>query len=40
MKKTIQAFLNHNKIAIAGASNNRENFGKLLMNELVQKNLR
>jgi uncharacterized protein len=34
MKKTIQAFLNSNKIAIAGASPNKDNFGRSLMIEL------
>ena len=34
MKKTIEDFLNHKKIAIAGASPKKDNFGRSLMNEL------
>jgi len=34
MKNTIQAFLDSGKVAIAGASPNKENFGKYLMTEL------
>jgi uncharacterized protein len=34
MKKTIQAFLDSEKIAIAGASPNKDNFGRSLMIEL------
>jgi predicted CoA-binding protein len=34
MKKTIQAFLDHKKVAIAGASPNKENFGLFLKKEL------
>ena len=34
MKKTIQIFLDSNKVAIAGASPNKDNFGRTLMVEL------
>jgi predicted CoA-binding protein len=34
MKKTIQSFLDSGKIAIAGASPNKDNFGRMLMTEL------
>jgi len=34
MKKIIQSFLDDGKVAIAGASNNRDNFGKSIMKEL------
>ena len=34
MKKTIQAFLDSEKIAIAGASPNKDNFGRSLMIEI------
>jgi predicted CoA-binding protein len=34
MKKNIQNFLDHKKVAIAGASPNKDNFGKYLMIEL------
>jgi predicted CoA-binding protein len=37
MKKTIQAFLDGKKIAIVGASNNKDNFGRSLMEELSKK---
>jgi len=37
MKKIIQAFLEQKKIAIAGASSNRDNFGRMIMKELVSK---
>lgn len=37
MKKTIQAFLDQKKVAIAGASNNKDNFGRSLMTELAKK---
>ena len=37
MKETIQAFLDDRKVAIAGASNNRENFGKMIMTELTKQ---
>ena len=40
MKKTIQAFLDDKKVAIVGASPNKENFGRYLMTELVKKGLR
>ena len=36
MKNTIQAFLEDRKLAIAGSSNNRDNFGKSIMNELTK----
>ncbi|MCK5135749.1 MAG: CoA-binding protein [Bacteroidales bacterium] len=36
MKDTIQSFLDDKKVAIAGASNNKENFGKTLMTELIK----
>lgn len=36
MKDTIQAFLDDRKVAIAGASNNKDNFGKSIMKELIQ----
>mgnify|MGYP006280309993 CR=1 FL=1 len=38
MKKTIQAFLDTKQVAIAGASNNRDNFGRFLMKELSARN--
>jgi predicted CoA-binding protein len=34
MKKTIQEFLDAKDVAIAGASTNKDNFGRSLMNEL------
>lgn len=34
MKKTIQDFLDHKKVAIAGASPKKDNFGLFLMKEL------
>ena len=34
MKQTIQKFLDHKTVAIAGASPNKDNFGKYLMTEL------
>ncbi|MCD4709700.1 MAG: CoA-binding protein [Bacteroidales bacterium] len=34
MKKTIQTFLDSDKVAIAGASPNKDNFGRTLMVEL------
>ena len=34
MKQTIQAFMDHKKVAIAGASPNKDNFGLSLMTEL------
>lgn len=37
MKDIIQAFLENRKVAIAGASNNKENFGKSIMTELTKK---
>lgn len=37
MKETIQAFLDNRKVAVAGASNNRDNFGKMIMTELTKK---
>jgi len=36
MKDTIQAFLDNRKLAIAGASNKKDNFGKSIMNELTR----
>ncbi len=37
MKKTIQAFLDQKRVAIAGASNNKDNFGRSLLTELLKK---
>ena len=37
MKKIIQAFLDAEKIAIAGASPNKDNFGKSLMTEIAKQ---
>lgn len=37
MKKTIQAFLDHKKVAIAGASPKKDNFGLSLMKELEKR---
>ncbi len=37
MKKTIQAFKDDKKVAIVGASPNKDNFGRSLMNELAKK---
>ena len=37
MKKTIQAFLDQKRVAIAGASNNKDNFGTSLLTELAKK---
>jgi predicted CoA-binding protein len=37
MKNIIQAFVDQKKIAIAGASNNKDNFGTSLLNELAKK---
>jgi predicted CoA-binding protein len=36
MKDIIQAFLDSGMVAIAGASNNKENFGRYLMTELIK----
>ncbi len=36
MKLTIQAFINAKRIAIVGASGNKENFGRLLMTECAK----
>jgi predicted CoA-binding protein len=36
MKKTIQAFLADKKVAIAGASANKDNFGRSIMTELTK----
>jgi predicted CoA-binding protein len=36
MKKTIEDFLAQKKLAIAGASPNKDNFGKYLMQELLK----
>lgn len=37
MKNTIQEFLDHKKVAIAGASPKKENFGLFLMKELEKR---
>jgi len=37
MKKTIQSFLDQKRVAIAGASNNKDNFGRSLLTELAKK---
>ena len=37
MKKTIQAFNDDKKVAVVGASPNKENFGRYLMAELAKK---
>jgi len=37
MKNTIQAFIDQKKVAIAGASNNKDNFGTSLLKELAKK---
>lgn len=37
MKNTIQAFIDQKKVAIAGASNNKDNFGNSLLKELAKK---
>ena len=37
MKKTIQAFMDHKKVAIAGASPKKDNFGLSLMKELEKR---
>lgn len=37
MKKTIQEFLDHKKVAIAGASPKKENFGLFLKKELEKR---
>lgn len=37
MKKTIEAFLDDKKLAIVGASPNKDNFGRSLMTELIKK---
>lgn len=37
MKKTIEDFLNHKKVAIAGASPKKDNFGLFLMKELEKR---
>ncbi len=39
MKKTIQAFNEDKQVAIVGASPNKENFGRYLINELVKKEM-
>lgn len=36
MKKIIQAFVDHKKVAIAGASPKKDNFGKYLLTELTK----
>jgi predicted CoA-binding protein len=40
MKKTIQSFLEDDKVAIAGASNKKDNFGLFIMKELVKTGYR
>ena len=37
MKNIIQAFIDQKSLAIAGASNNKDNFGRSLMAELAKK---
>lgn len=37
MKKTIQAFLDQKRVAIAGASNNKDNFGRSILTEFLKK---
>jgi len=37
MKKTIEAFLDDKKLAIVGASPNKDNFGRSLMSEINKK---
>jgi len=37
MKNTIQAFIDQKRVAIAGASNNKDNFGNSLLKELAKK---
>ncbi len=37
MRDIIQAFLDDRKVAIVGASNKKENFGKSIMTELTKK---
>jgi len=37
MKNTIRAFIDQKKVAIAGASNNKDNFGTSLLKELAKK---
>jgi len=37
MKETIDSFIRDNKVAIVGASDNKENFGRMLMEELSKK---
>ena len=37
MKKSIQAFIDDKMLAVVGASPNKENFGKYLIQELVKK---
>ncbi len=37
MKETIQAFLDDKKVAIVGASPNKDNFGRSLMTELSKR---
>ena len=39
MKEIIQAFLDDNKLAIVGASNNKDNFGRMLITELSKNNM-
>lgn len=36
MKQIIQSFLDDRKLAIAGASNNKDNFGRSIMTELIK----
>ena len=37
MKKSIQAFIDDKTLAVVGASPNKENFGKYLIQEIVKK---
>ena len=37
MKETIQAFLEDSNVAVAGASNRKENFGRSILTELTKK---
>lgn len=36
MKDTIEAFMDDKKLAIAGVSNNKDNFGRSIMKELIK----
>lgn len=37
MKDTIDAFISQSKVAIVGASENKDNFGRMLMEELTKR---